>query len=118
LITLYGIENCDTVKRARRWLEQHHTDYSFHDFREDGMERSRVDDWLRELGWETLINRRGTTWRRLSAERREDMDNHRALEAILEQPALIKRPLLDTGSSLHVGFSDAQYRRLFLRHRL
>ena len=118
MITLYGIKNCDTVKKARRWLEQHDIDYSFHDFREQGLERGAAAAWLEELGWETLINRRSTSWKQLSPEQRETMDQQSALAAIMEQPTLIKRPLLDTGTSRQVGFSEKTYQEIFHQHTL
>ncbi len=118
MITLYGISNCDTVRKARRWLEQRHIDYRFHDFREDGLSAEQVRDWLEQLGWETLVNRRSTGWKALDPSRREAMDNVSALPAILETPTLIKRPLLDTGHELHVGFGPAQYQSIFEHHTL
>jgi Spx/MgsR family transcriptional regulator len=118
LITLYGIPNCDTVKKARRWLDQHSIEYRFHDFRADGLEAADVERWLAELGWETLVNRGSTSWKQLDAGRRESMDNSGAGEAILATPTLIKRPLLDTGRDLHVGFSEAEYKNIFQRHTL
>jgi len=118
LITLYGIKNCDTVKKARRWLEQHQIDYNFHDFRQDGLQQDAVETWLDELGWETLVNRRSTSWKQLSPQQRETMDRQSALAAIMEQPTLIKRPLLDTGSNRHVGFSAGDYREIFHQHTL
>ena len=118
MITLYGIKNCDTVKKARRWLDQHGVDYRFHDFREDGLEAGAVADWLDELGWEQLVNRRSTSWKALDIELRDNMDNDRALAAILETPTLVKRPLLDTGHERFTGFSDDSYRRIFNVHTL
>ena len=118
MITLYGIDNCDTVKKARKWLEQHRVDYEFHDFRKDGLEREDVAQWLRELGWEQLVNKRSTTWKGLAPEQREAMDDDSALEAILAQPTLIKRPLLDTGHERHTGFKSAEYQQIFRTHSL
>ena len=118
MITLYGIKNCDTVKKARRWLEQHGVEYQFHDFREQGLDADSVHAWLSELGWESLVNRRSTTWKGLEPGLRESMDDNSAATAILEQPTLIKRPLLDTGSSRHVGFSEQAYGELFHQHTL
>jgi Spx/MgsR family transcriptional regulator len=118
VIRVYGIKNCDTVKKARRWLEQHGIDYEFHDFREDGLEQTVLAGWLDELGWEQLVNRRSTSWKNLDATVRDSMDQASAAGAILEQPTLIKRPLLDTGSERHVGFSDALYREIFHQHTL
>ena len=118
MITLYGIKNCDTVKKARRWLEQHSIDYNFHDFRVDGLTETQVQAWLNELGWETLVNRRSTSWKQLDVQLRESMDLDSALQAVMAQPTLIKRPLLDTGSSRHVGFAAQNYRELFHQHTL
>jgi len=118
VITLYGIKNCDTVKKARKWLETHGIDYQFHDFRDDGLERKAVARWMKELGWETLVNKRSTRWKALDAASRDSMDADSALAAILEQPTLIKRPLLDTGQERHTGFSAASYQKIFNQHTL
>ncbi|MFT6285271.1 MAG: Spx/MgsR family transcriptional regulator [Alcanivorax sp.] len=118
MVTLYGIKNCDTVKKARNWLDLQGIDYQFHDFREDGPDSKTINGWLQELGWETLVNKRSTTWKGLSPEQREAMDEKLALTAIMEQPTLIKRPLLDTGKERHTGFSVARYAEIFSRHTL
>ena len=118
MITVYGISNCDTVKKARRWLEQHAIEYRFHDVRSDGLTPQQVQAWLQELGWETLINRRSTSWKALAPAAREQMDDTHALAAILEQPTLIKRPLLDIGHERHCGFSAPAWEALLLRHAL
>ena len=118
MITLYGIKNCDTVKKARAWLERNAIDYSFHDFREQGIEEQQVRQWLAELGWEQVVNRRSTTWKQLDASTREAMDEASALDCILEHPTLVKRPVLDTGAERHVGFREEQYREIFHQHTL
>ncbi len=118
MITLYGISNCDTVKKARRWLELHDVEYRFHDLREDGISESQVRAWLDELGWETLVNKRSTSWKALSPAARETMDDSAARTAILEHPTLIKRPLLDVGHERHCGFSEKAWAALFQRHTL
>ena len=118
MVTLYGIKNCDTVKKARNWLDLHGIDHQFHDFREDGLDSTKVNGWLQELGWETLVNKRSTSWKGLSPEQRETMDANLALTAIMEQPTLIKRPLLDTGKERHTGFGAARYEEIFNRHTL
>ena len=118
MITLYGIPNCDTVKKARRWLDAQGIEYRFHDFRADGLDPAAVDSWLAELGWETLVNRRSTSWKALDPAVRDSMDASSARSAILDAPTLIKRPLLDTGSDLHVGFSEKQYSEVFQQHTL
>jgi len=118
VITLYGISNCDTVRKARNWLDQHGIEYRFHDFREDGLDRDTVAAWLDELGWETLVNRRSASWKALDEKTRQSMDARGALAAILAQPTLIKRPLLDTGRERHTGFSPDRYAHILGAHTL
>lgn len=113
MTTLYGIKNCDTVKKARKWLENAGVDYQFHDFREDGLTKKQVEGWVKELGWETLVNKRSTSWKALDADARASMNAATAVAAIMAQPTLIKRPLLDTGKTRHTGFSAAQYADIF-----
>jgi len=118
MITVYGISNCDTVKKARRWLELHNVEYRFHDLRQDGISAAQVQAWLAELGWETLVNKRSTTWKELPVTIRESMDDNSALTAILQHPTLIKRPLLDIGHERHCGFSEKTWGPVFQRHNL
>ncbi len=118
MTTLYGIKNCDTIKKARRWLEQQHIDYQFHDFRVDGLELEQLQQWVNELGWETLVNKRSTTWKQLDENTRATMDEALAISTMLAHPTLIKRPVLDTGKERHVGFKENNYRELFKHHTL
>lgn len=111
--TLYGIKNCDTIKKARKWLDNQSIDYQFHDFRVDGLEEQLLDSWLEQLGWEGLINKRGTTWRQLSDEQKATMDNTLARAVILENPALIKRPVLINNEHIEVGFKEPTYQTIF-----
>ena len=108
-ITLYGIKNCDTVKKARKWLEQHHIEHQFHDFRADGLEATKLSGWLKELGSETLINKRSTTWKQLSDAEKEKILAGDALDIALAQPTLIKRPVLETPTGVIVGYSEKSY---------
>ena len=112
--TLYGISNCDTIKKARKWLEANDVDYQFHDYRKDGLETKQLKQWTKELGWEALLNRRGTTWRKLPESERENVNEKSAISLMLEYPAMIKRPLLDTGKTRIVGFKEQEYSDLFL----
>ena len=113
MVTLYGIKNCDTIKKARRWLENADIDYHFHDYRKDGLTAEQLEQWTRELGWESLLNRRGTTWRKLPDKQKSSIDATSALALMLEQPGMIKRPLLDTGNSKLLGFSEDLYKTTF-----
>lgn len=113
MITLYGIPNCDTVKKARTWLDQNKVDHQFHDFRKDGVDATRVKQWIAELGVDTLINKRSTSWKALSDEQKNGLSDTTALELILESPTLIKRPLLDKDGELQVGFKAAVYEATF-----
>ncbi|MFB9886994.1 ArsC family reductase [Balneatrix alpica] len=109
MLTLYGIPNCDTVKKARKWLEGQQLDYRFHDFRKDGLDNAQLQQWCKQLGWEALINTRGTTWRKLSDSERQVSNSEQAIALMLANPSLIKRPVLDTGTTLHLGFKPELY---------
>lgn len=113
MITLYGIPNCDTVKKARTWLDQKSVAYQFHDFRKDGLEAAQVQQWIADLGVDTLINKRSTSWKALSDEQKNTLDDTTAVTLILESPTLIKRPLLDKDGDLEVGFKAATYEATF-----
>ncbi len=112
MIRLFGIKNCDTVRKARRWLDGQSVDYVFHDFREDGVDPKQLQQWLDELGWETLINKRSTTWKALDEASKTAVNQDTAAALILDAPTLIKRPLLDTGKQRHLGFSAEAYQQL------
>lgn len=111
---LYGIPNCDTVKKARTWLEQQGIAYTFHDFRKAGITREQTHAWLKHVQWDVLVNRKGTTWRALSEERKAAVtDAASATELMLESPSVIKRPVLVCGDGTYVGFSDTLYQQIF-----
>ncbi|WP_439105985.1 ArsC family reductase [Congregibacter sp.] len=111
-LTLYGISNCDTVRKARRWLDEAGIDYRFHDFRQDGLQRSAVERWIAAQDWDKVINRRSTSWKALSEKDRETMDAESASLAALAAPTLIKRPVLEDDDILEFGFSEARYSKL------
>jgi arsenate reductase (glutaredoxin) len=113
MITLVGIKNCDSVKKARKWLEAHAIDYTFHDLREQGVERASLEQWLDAVGVDVLLNRRSTTWKQLSDAERSDVDREKALKLMLANPTLIKRPVLITGKTICAGFKDVEYQSLF-----
>jgi len=109
-ITIYGIKNCDTMKKARAWLDTHGVDYAFHDYKTAGIERERLERWARQVGWETLLNRAGTTFRKLPDKDKQAIDAGKAIKLMLAQPSLIKRPVLDLGRDrLLVGFKPEAY---------
>jgi len=112
MTVLYGIANCDTVRKARKWLSSHDVDYRFHDFRKDGLTARQLRHWATVVGWETLLNRRGQTWRKLPDKDKADLNEANALKLMLAEPTLIKRPVLEVGSRVHVGFTDADYQSL------
>jgi Spx/MgsR family transcriptional regulator len=111
-ITIYGIKNCDTMKKARAWLDSRGVDYTFHDYKTAGIERERLERWARKVGWETLLNRAGTTFRKLTDKDKEVTDAKKAMALMLAQPSLIKRPVLDLGRDrLLVGFKPELYQQ-------
>ncbi|HHQ6624634.1 ArsC family reductase [Serratia fonticola] len=112
-LTMFGIKNCDTIKKARRWLEEQDVAYQFHDYRADGLDEQLLRDFVARLGWEPLLNTRGTTWRKLDEAQRNACDNaDAAIALMLEQPAMIKRPLLDDGKGhALLGFSSEGYQQ-------
>jgi arsenate reductase (glutaredoxin) len=107
--TIYGIKNCDTMKKARAWLDAHGIAYTFHDYKAAGIDRDTVKAWTRAVGWQTLLNRAGTTFRKLPDADRSDIDEKKAVGLMLAQPSMIKRPVLDLGSALIVGFDADRY---------
>jgi Spx/MgsR family transcriptional regulator len=112
MITLYGIPNCDTMKKARAWLDGHGIEYRFHDYKKAGLDEARLRSWVDELGWEALLNTRGMLWRKLPQAVRDGIDAESAFRLMLETPSIIRRPVLDTGKARHVGFKPDEYARL------
>ena len=106
---LYGIANCDTMKKARAWLESHGVEYEFHDYKKSGIEPARLQAWIQAMGWEVLLNRAGTTFRKLPDSAKAGLTESRAVKLMLEQPSMIKRPMLERGETLLVGFSPEKY---------
>lgn len=112
MITLYGIKNCDTVKKSRRWLENNFIDYKFHDFREDGLDKKKLTTWVKKLGWEVIVNKRSTTWRNLSEKEKDISSNSLAIKLLLENPTLIKRPVVQSKNKLFVGYKEDEFKQL------
>ena len=109
MVTIYGIRNCDTMKKARAWLDAHGVAYAFRDYKTDGVDPAQLRSWAGSVGWETLLNRAGTPFRKLPEAERQDLDESRALKLMSAQPSMIKRPVLDIGGRILVGFSPEAY---------
>ena len=108
-VTIHGIKNCDTMKKARAWLESHGVPHAFHDYKTAGIDRATLEGWARKVGWEVLLNRAGTTFRKLPEADRQDLTEAKAIALMLAQPGMIKRPVLAVGDTLLVGFSPERY---------
>jgi arsenate reductase len=112
--TIYGIKNCDTMKKARQWLDANGISYAFHDYKIEGIDRPHLEQWVRELGWETVLNRAGTTFRKLDEADKQDLDAAKAIALMQAQPSMIKRPILDLGDGrLLAGFKPETYAAAF-----
>ena len=113
-VVVYGIDSCDQVRKARNWLRAQNVPFRFHDFRTDGLAQALLERWMGHLPWDALLNRRGTTWRQLDPQRKASVvDQSSATELMLENPTLVKRPVLEAGDRIVVGFSEPIYRNLF-----
>lgn len=112
-VTIYGIKNCDTMKKARSWLEGHGVDYQFHDYKAVGIDRAHLETWIDEAGLDTVLNRAGTTFRKLPDADRENLTREKAIALMLDQPSMIKRPVLETKGKLLIGFKPEIYAGAF-----
>ena len=111
-LTVYGIANCDSCRKTRKFLSERGIEHAFHDLRKDGLEPRVLERWANELGWEALLNRRSLTWRQVPPAKREAMDHDRALALMLDEPTLVKRPVIESGACTTVGFSEARLAKL------
>jgi arsenate reductase (glutaredoxin) len=116
-VTIYGIKNCDTMKKARSWLDERGVAYAFHDYKTAGIERDMLEGWAREIGWETLLNRSGRTFRALPEKDREGFTDKKAIALMAAQPSMIKRPVLDVDGRLLVGFVPEEYAKVLAGKR-
>jgi arsenate reductase len=112
-ITVYGIKNCDTMKKARAWLDKRSVEYVFHDYKAEGISKTQLEAWAKKAGWEVLLNRAGTTFRKLSDADKENLTEKKAISLMAAQPSMIKRPVLDAGGKLTVGFQPEAYKKVF-----
>jgi arsenate reductase len=113
MTVMYGIKNCDTIKKARTWLESHKVEYDFHDYKSAGIDRAMLEGWVKKVGWELLLNRAGTTFRKLPDGDKEGLNEKKAIALMLAQPSMIKRPVLEAKGKLTVGFKPDDYKKLF-----
>ena len=113
MVTIYGIKNCDTMKKAMQWLDQHNVEYTFHDVRKQELETGQIQAWVEELGWEILLNRRGQLWRKVPDKVRDTINRKTAIELMQQDAGIIKRPVLDLGNQRVVGFKPEDYAELF-----
>lgn len=112
-VTIYGIKNCDTMKKARTWLEGQGIAYRFHDYKAEGIDRAHLDHWCKEAGWEIVLNRAGTTFRNLADANKQNLNADKAIALMLAQPSMIKRPVLEANGNLLIGFKPDLYETLF-----
>ena len=113
-VKIYGISNCDTVKKAKKWLDAEQIDFDYHDFRKDGLQPSDVEKWVSAAGLDKLLNKRGTTWRKLDEEQQlAAQDQSKAIALIVAEPTLIKRPVLEFNDHIEIGFSEPRYQTIF-----
>ena len=111
--TVYGIPSCDTVRRARRWLDEHEVPHRFHDYKKAGIDAATLETWSARVGWDQLLNRRGTTYRRLDEAEREGIDEVKAIRLMTEHPSLVKRPVIEHAGEVIVGFDETLYTKVF-----
>ena len=113
MTTLYGIPNCDTMKKARKWLADNGVEHEFHDYKKLGIEKKKLDEWIKAVGWETLLNRRGMMWRKVPDDVKASIDEKSAIGLMIETPSIIKRPVLEANGKVTVGFKAEPYEELF-----
>lgn len=113
MTTMYGIKNCDTIKKAKDWLESKKVAYSFHDYKTQSIDKPTLEGWIKKVGWEVLLNRAGTTFKKLPDADKENVTEKKAIALMLAQPSMIKRPVLDTKGKITVGFKPDEYKKLF-----
>jgi len=111
--TLYGIASCDTIRKAKKWLTNHNIEFEFHDYKKLGVPEKELKQWLKQIDWEILLNKRGTTWRKLDDAIKDSIDRKAAVQIMLDNPSIIKRPVLDIEGQFSVGFSEEMYKALF-----
>ena len=114
MIELFGIPNCDTIKKAKKWLEENNIEYKFHNYRKDGIDQTMVSDFCHTLGWENVLNKRGTTFRQLDETTKDNLDGTTVIPLLVDHPAMIKRPILKKDGQVYLGFKADQYQSILL----
>lgn len=112
-IVLYGIRQCDTVKKAQAWLEQHDITYKIHDYKKDAVTTALLDYWMQQIDWSVILNRAGTTFRKLPEQDKIELDKNKAISLMLDSPSMIKRPIIDVDGQIYVGFKPDYYKKIF-----
>ena len=112
MIKIYGIPNCDTMKKARKWLDNNGIEYEFHDYKKQGVPEANLKKWVKAVGWEVVLNKRGTTWRKLPEDIKDNIDEASSIKVMLDNPSTIKRPVLESGKTILVGFKEDEYKTL------
>ena len=110
---IYGISNCDTVKKAKNWLDKHNIDYQFHDFRKQGLDKKTIDGWLKTVAWDKILNKRSTSWRNLDASIQQTINESNVVDLLIDNPTLIKRPVMDVNDTITIGFNSDTYKGIF-----
>lgn len=110
---IYGISNCDTVKKAKNWLDKHNIDYQFHDFRQQGLDKKIIDGWLKTVAWDKILNKRSTSWRNLDPSIQQTINESNVVDLLIENPTLIKRPVMDVNDTITIGFNSDTYEGIF-----
>jgi arsenate reductase len=112
MIKIYGIPNCDTMKKARKWLDKNGLEYEFHDYKKLGVPEKSLKTWVKKAGWDIVLNKRGTTWRKLADDVKNNIDETSSIQVMLNNPSAIKRPVLESGKTLLIGFKEEEYKAL------
>ena len=112
-IKIFGIKSCSTMSKAMKWLDENSIEYYFHDYKKQSIDETTLSQWLKQAPWDSLINKRGTTWRKLSDFDKQDIDNNKAIQLMIANTSLIKRPVLVIGEKIHLGFKPEQYQQIF-----
>ena len=113
MIRLFGIPNCDSIKKSKKWLKENNIEFEFHDYKKQGVPEKELRSWIKQVGWEVLLNKRGTTWRKLDDDTKNSVNEKEAIQIMMDNPSIIKRPVLNSNNVITVGFKPEIYKELF-----